>query len=112
MFKKSYYIAIPLFFIFLIFKLANVGLPAHWSWFWVISPLWIPIAVVMAIVLFVLSFVVVMLTVMFVVSLIWQAVAPKSYAAMVKRREEIRKKKELEDMIKKPPSPTHPNRSA
>ena len=33
------------FLVFLIVKLANVGAVANWSWWWVFSPLWIPVVV-------------------------------------------------------------------
>jgi len=39
-----------IFAIFLALKLAEVGAVAHWSWWWVTSPLWIPLALVVAIV--------------------------------------------------------------
>ena len=35
-----------LFLIFLILKLADVGVVATWSWWWVFSPIWIPVAIV------------------------------------------------------------------
>jgi hypothetical protein len=35
-----------LFLIFLTLKLAEVGPVADWSWWWVTSPLWIPLALV------------------------------------------------------------------
>jgi hypothetical protein len=35
-----------LFLIFLTLKLAEVGPVAEWSWWWVISPLWIPFALI------------------------------------------------------------------
>ena len=38
-----------LFLIFLTLKLANVGLVATWSWWWVTSPLWLPVTIVIAI---------------------------------------------------------------
>ena len=38
-----------LFLIFLTLKLTGVGLVATWSWWWVTSPLWIPIALVLGI---------------------------------------------------------------
>jgi len=38
-----------LFLIFLTMKLTGVGLVATWSWWWVTSPLWIPIALVLGI---------------------------------------------------------------
>jgi hypothetical protein len=38
-----------LFLIFLTLKLANVGLVATWSWWWVTSPLWVPVTIVLAI---------------------------------------------------------------
>ena len=37
------------FLIFLVLKLANIGVVANWSWFWVTSPLWIPILIVIAV---------------------------------------------------------------
>jgi hypothetical protein len=47
--KVSYNITTPLFLIFLILKLTGV---INWSWFWVTSPLWIPLAIMV----FVLGF--------------------------------------------------------
>lgn len=41
-----------LFFIFLVLKLANIGIVAGWSWWWVTSPLWIPIGAVLVFVAF------------------------------------------------------------
>ena len=38
-----------LFLIFLTLKLANIGLVATWSWWWVTSPLWLPVTIVIAI---------------------------------------------------------------
>jgi len=38
-----------LFFIFLTLKLAGVGQVATWSWWWVTSPLWIPLVAVLGI---------------------------------------------------------------
>lgn len=35
-----------LFLIFLTLKLANLGIVASWSWWWVFSPIWIPTALV------------------------------------------------------------------
>jgi len=35
-----------LFIVFLTLKLAGVGQVAHWSWWWVTSPLWIPLAII------------------------------------------------------------------
>jgi hypothetical protein len=35
-----------LFLIFLTLKLAEIGPVAKWSWWWVISPLWIPFALI------------------------------------------------------------------
>ena len=35
-----------IFIVFLILKLAGIGQVATWSWWWVCSPLWIPIALV------------------------------------------------------------------
>jgi len=38
-----------IFLIFLVLKLAGIGQVATWSWWWVTSPLWIPLLVVLAI---------------------------------------------------------------
>lgn len=38
-----------LFLIFLVLKLAEVGAVAKWSWWWVFSPLWIPLVVIIPI---------------------------------------------------------------
>jgi len=46
-----------LFLIFLVLKLTKVGMVATWSWWWVCSPIWIPIAVVIGILLCALAFV-------------------------------------------------------
>lgn len=35
-----------LFLIFLVMKLAQIGLVASWSWWWVTAPLWIPISII------------------------------------------------------------------
>lgn len=35
-----------IFLIFLVLKLTGVGIVATWSWLWVTSPLWIPIAII------------------------------------------------------------------
>lgn len=40
-----------LFLIFLTLKLANLGMVANWSWWWVTSPLWLPVAAVLVILL-------------------------------------------------------------
>jgi len=37
---------ILLFLLFLGLKLAEVGVVANWSWWWVTSPLWIPVSLV------------------------------------------------------------------
>jgi hypothetical protein len=34
------------FLIFLLLKLAEIGAVAKWSWWWVTSPLWIPLVLV------------------------------------------------------------------
>jgi small Trp-rich protein len=34
------------FLIFLVLKLAEIGPVAKWSWWWVTSPIWIPIVIV------------------------------------------------------------------
>jgi hypothetical protein len=38
-----------IFIVFLILKLAEIGPVANWSWWWVTSPLWIPIALVLTV---------------------------------------------------------------
>ena len=35
-----------LFLIFLTLKLAGIGVVATWSWWWIFSPLWIPISII------------------------------------------------------------------
>ena len=40
---------ILLFLLFLGLKLAEVGVVANWSWWWVTSPLWIPLVAVLGI---------------------------------------------------------------
>lgn len=37
------------FIVFLALKLAQIGPVAEWSWWWVTSPLWIPIALVIGV---------------------------------------------------------------
>jgi len=44
------------FLIFLFLKLAEMGTVATWSWWWVTSPLWIPIGLVLSIVVIALVF--------------------------------------------------------
>jgi hypothetical protein len=36
-----------LFLVFLVLKLTEVGTVATWSWWWVTSPLWIPLAFIL-----------------------------------------------------------------
>ena len=38
-----------IFIVFLVMKLAEIGQVAHWSWWWVTSPLWIPIALILGV---------------------------------------------------------------
>ena len=38
-----------LFLVFLTLKLAEVGPVQYWSWWWVTSPLWIPLALVLVV---------------------------------------------------------------
>jgi len=40
------------FIVFLVLKLAEVGVVAKWSWWWVFAPLWVPVAIGLAIVIF------------------------------------------------------------
>lgn len=44
------------FLIFLTLKLAGIGVVATWSWWWVCSPLWIPIGLALGI--FAIAFIV------------------------------------------------------
>lgn len=39
-----------IFLIFLVLKLAGIGQVANWSWWWVTSPIWIPVLLGLAIV--------------------------------------------------------------
>ena len=41
-----------IFLIFLTLKLGGWGVVATWSWWWVFSPLWIPIAIILLIIIF------------------------------------------------------------
>jgi len=41
-----------LFLIFLTLKLGGWGIVATWSWWWIFSPLWIPIAIILLIIIF------------------------------------------------------------
>lgn len=52
--KKSARIGLGslIFIIFLVLKLAKIGDVANWSWWWVVSPLWIPIALILIISIF------------------------------------------------------------
>lgn len=34
-----------LFLIFVVLKIAEVGVVASWSWWWVTSPLWVPLGI-------------------------------------------------------------------
>ena len=38
---SSIIIPVLIFLVFLVFKLAGIGMIANWSWWWVTSPLWI-----------------------------------------------------------------------
>lgn len=40
-------LSVTVFLIFLILKLAGIGDVADWSWWWITSPLWIPIALIL-----------------------------------------------------------------
>ena len=44
--KVSYSLTTPLFFIFLILKLTGF---IDWSWWWITSPLWLPLVFIIAI---------------------------------------------------------------
>ena len=55
--SKGFGLGTILFLIFLVLKLTGVGMVATWSWWWVLSPLWIPIVVVLGILLCALAFI-------------------------------------------------------
>lgn len=38
-----------IFIVFLVLKLTGTGMVANWSWWWVTSPLWIPLVIVLTI---------------------------------------------------------------
>ena len=44
--KMEVSLSVLVFIVFLALKLAEVGQVATWSWWWVTSPLWIPICLV------------------------------------------------------------------
>lgn len=44
------------FIVFLVLKLAEIGAVANWSWWWVTSPLWIPVVLVLGIVIIAILF--------------------------------------------------------
>lgn len=50
------FLPVGIFLVFLYLKLAGIGVVATWSWWWVTSPLWIPLAVVFSIIGLVLLF--------------------------------------------------------
>jgi len=50
--KSGLGIGTILFLIFLTLKLGGWGVVATWSWWWVFSPLWIPIAIILLIIIF------------------------------------------------------------
>ena len=43
--KGGFSLGTLIFVIFLILKLTHTGTVANWSWWWVTSPLWIPIGI-------------------------------------------------------------------
>lgn len=55
--SKGFGLGTVLFLIFLVLKLTGVGMVATWSWWWVLSPLWIPIVVVLGILICALAFI-------------------------------------------------------
>jgi|TARA_Y100001937_G_C6947214_1_gene253008 hypothetical protein len=59
----GYSIALTIFIIFLTLKLAEVGQVATWSWWWVTSPLWIP--VFLAVIVLIIGLIVGLLEVLF-----------------------------------------------
>lgn len=55
--SKGFGLGTIIFLIFLVLKLTGVGMVATWSWWWVLSPIWIPIVVVLGILLCALVFI-------------------------------------------------------
>jgi len=55
--SKGFGLGTILFLIFLVLKLTGVGMVATWSWWWVLSPLWIPIVVILGILICALAFI-------------------------------------------------------
>lgn len=56
--NSGYGLSFILFIVFLVLKLTN---NIDWSWFWVTSPLWIPIALVLSIAVIIFSIVIIAL---------------------------------------------------
>lgn len=52
-----------IFLVFLVLKLAGIGEVATWSWWWVTSPLWIPVALVLSI--FIISIIIIGIAALF-----------------------------------------------
>jgi hypothetical protein len=50
--KSGLGIGTILFLIFLTLKLGGWGVVATWSWWWIFSPIWIPIAIILLIIIF------------------------------------------------------------
>ncbi len=44
------------FIVFLVLKLAEIGVVATWSWWWVTAPLWIPLAFILVVVAAIFAF--------------------------------------------------------
>ncbi len=47
--KKIKLIYISITIVFIVLKLVEVSAVAQWSWWWVLSPLWLPTAIVLGI---------------------------------------------------------------
>jgi hypothetical protein len=47
--KASSLLCVLVFAVFLILKLAETGVVAGWSWWWVCAPLWIPAGIIVVI---------------------------------------------------------------
>lgn len=54
--KMGVSLSVLVFIVFLALKLAEIGQVATWSWWWVTSPLWIPICLVIALWLIVMIY--------------------------------------------------------
>jgi len=61
--SKSIGLSALVFLIFLVLKLSEIGQVATWSWWWVTSPLWIPLAII--VIIMITIFLIAIVTAMF-----------------------------------------------